>query len=198
MPISHQNCQGQIYFLHEGRTKTGKPQYFFSLKTEGNLPKKIPDGYHIYERPGGQVFLRKIRESSIKEDELDYVQKKIASIVDSENSDVLSDLCSIVHRKIPPEKMSLLMRRFQDKFQADIRKNEIIIYRVQASNAMPIMKFVLENEDKRLFSAYRWCFKGNIDDWIEIGFYDKLKTLVDKHCPALGTDKFYELLIAVE
>ena len=45
------------YFLHEGRTKTGKPKYFFAKKREGKLASAIPDGFEIYESPNAQVTL---------------------------------------------------------------------------------------------------------------------------------------------
>lgn len=64
------------------KTKTGKPKYFFSKKKNGDdLPGTIPDGYEIYERPGGMVYLRKFQKTPILKEELEYVQKKIAGMV---------------------------------------------------------------------------------------------------------------------
>jgi hypothetical protein len=60
MLVTYKNRRGKTYYLHEGRTKTGKPKYNFSLKNNGELVDEIPDGYEIYEHPGtGGVFLRK-------------------------------------------------------------------------------------------------------------------------------------------
>jgi hypothetical protein len=61
MSIQYINRKEQIYYLHQGITKTGKPKYFFSMKAEGNVLEAIPDGYEIYENPNAQVFLRKIQ-----------------------------------------------------------------------------------------------------------------------------------------
>ncbi len=59
MAISHTNRKGEIYYLHEGKTSTGKPRYFFSKKTDGDLLETIPEGYEIHEKPSGKYsFLR--------------------------------------------------------------------------------------------------------------------------------------------
>jgi hypothetical protein len=51
MEIEYINRRGKKHYLHEGKSKTGKPKYFFSLKSEGTLVKTIPEGYEIYEHP---------------------------------------------------------------------------------------------------------------------------------------------------
>jgi hypothetical protein len=56
MPITHTNRKGKKYYLHQGKTKTGKAKWFFSMKTEGELADSIPDGYETYEEPNAQVF----------------------------------------------------------------------------------------------------------------------------------------------
>ncbi len=60
MPVTYTNKSKKTYYLHHGKTKTGKPRYHFSMKDKGNLMEKIPEGYEIYEHPSNaQVFLRK-------------------------------------------------------------------------------------------------------------------------------------------
>lgn len=56
MTIEYVNRKSQTYYLHQGTTKTGKPRYFFSQKTEGNLASEIPDGYEIYENLYNQIL----------------------------------------------------------------------------------------------------------------------------------------------
>jgi hypothetical protein len=70
MAIEHINRKGKTYYLHEGKTKTGKPKYFFSMKSEGNLVNKMPEGYEIYENPNAQVFLRKIQPQIVTPEEV--------------------------------------------------------------------------------------------------------------------------------
>ena len=57
MVVEYVNRKGRKHYLHEGKTKTGKPMYFFSMKSEGNPANAIPEGYEIYEHPNAQVFV---------------------------------------------------------------------------------------------------------------------------------------------
>jgi hypothetical protein len=77
MPIEYINRKGQIYYLHSGITKTGKPKYFFSMKREENILETIPDGYEIYENPNAQVFLRKVQPKIITDEERVIVESGI-------------------------------------------------------------------------------------------------------------------------
>ena len=75
MPIQYTNRRSQTYYLHQGTTKTGKPKYYFSMKSEGTLADKIPDGFEIYENPNAQVFLRKIQPKIITDEEVALVEQ---------------------------------------------------------------------------------------------------------------------------
>ena len=74
MPIQYVNRKGDTYFLHEGKTKTGKPKWFFSKKSEGALAESIPDGYEIYENHNAQVFLRIIVPTLVTKEEIAAVE----------------------------------------------------------------------------------------------------------------------------
>jgi hypothetical protein len=75
--VQHINRKRETYYLHQGRTKTGKPRYFFSRKSEGELCRQVPDGFEIYEDPRGQVFCRRIRPKLIWEQEIEVVREAI-------------------------------------------------------------------------------------------------------------------------
>ena len=47
MPVEYKNRKDKNYYLHVGKTKTGKPKYYFSMKKEGELPDGIPEEYGI-------------------------------------------------------------------------------------------------------------------------------------------------------
>ena len=74
MTITYTNRSLQTYYLHQGTTKTGKPKYFFSKKSEGNLVEQIPDGFEIYENPNAQVFLRRIPKKIVTDTEVQVVK----------------------------------------------------------------------------------------------------------------------------
>jgi len=90
------NRKGDRYYLHQGRTKTGKPKYFFSKKSEGELCGQLPDGFEIYESPRGQVYCRRIQPKLITEQEIEVVReairicgKQFSAVVDVKGKDII-------------------------------------------------------------------------------------------------------------
>ena len=58
----------------------------------------------------------------------------------------------------------------------------------------PMLQFLLVDEQRRLFSAQRFCFRGAIEDWIGIGSLDTLTTLVRMYVKHLGKESYFELV----
>ena len=56
----------------------------------------------------------------------------------------------------------------------------------------PMLQFLLEDEKRRTFTAQRYCFRGSVDDWIDIG-YGPLTTLVKQYVKHLGQESYFEL-----
>ena len=78
MAIEYVNRKGDRYFLQAARTKTGKPRYYFGRKLQGTPLERLPEGYEIYESPeAGQVFLRKIRTTKIRDSERELVNRGV-------------------------------------------------------------------------------------------------------------------------
>ena len=75
--VQHVNRKGDTYYLHQGRTKTGKPKYFFSKKSEGELCGQLPDGFEIYENPRGQIYCRRIQPKLITQQEIEVVREAL-------------------------------------------------------------------------------------------------------------------------
>ncbi len=60
MAVQYVNRQGDTYYLHHGKTKSGMPKWFFATKTGDDLAESIPEGYESYEIANATVCLRKI------------------------------------------------------------------------------------------------------------------------------------------
>jgi len=56
----------------------------------------------------------------------------------------------------------------------------------------PMLQFILDDEKRRTFTAQRYCFRGSVDDWIDIG-YGPLTTLVKQYVKHLGQESYFEL-----
>jgi hypothetical protein len=81
MGVEYTNRRDKRYYLHVGKTKTGKPKYYFSLKTKGEVADEIPEGFEIYEHPANaQVFLRKKIPPVITEIEKKLITKELKKL----------------------------------------------------------------------------------------------------------------------
>jgi hypothetical protein len=190
MSVHHVNRREQTYYLHQGITKTGKPKYFFSKKSEGSLVDRIPDGFEVYENPNAQVFLRKIQPKLITDEEVALVDQgmKQFSEVKYYLIDVKKDTITIYEAA---QDVDALAEHFAFFPRAQEKGIQSILARTLSYS--PVMQFVLTDEDRRRFVTQRYCFLGSIDDWINIGGPDELQNLVKKYVKHLGQESYYSL-----
>ena len=84
MGVEYKNRKNKAHYLHMGKTKTGKPKYYFSMKKDGELADAIPEGYEIYEHPANaQVFLRKKLPQLITDFEKHIVERELKNACSS-------------------------------------------------------------------------------------------------------------------
>lgn len=189
--IDYINRRGRIHYLHEGKTKTGKPKYFFSMKLPENPVRAIPDGYEIYENPNAQVFLRKILPQIITPEEMEIVVSGIKKytkldyfIVDVKGKNIIVYTCD--------QDVEALVEITSSTYSADSPRVRNVIARSLSYTAM--MQFVLEDIKTREFVVERWCFRGSVDDWIPLAYSLNLEELVRKYTIHLGEESFYDLI----
>ncbi len=163
MPIEYMNNKRDLYYLHEGVTKKGNPKYFFSKKSDGKILDFIPDGYEIYEKPNGEVFLTRIQPRIILDREVEIVKKYIPEEVYSK-IDVRKNIITI--------------------YLSDSDLNRFYL---------PMMRFILVDKVDREFEAERYCFRSAIDDWLYLDSSYDLEYLAGKCCSHLGKNSFYDL-----
>jgi len=190
MPITYTNAKGKIHYLHQGTTKTGKPKYHFSMQSEGILAASIPEGFEIYETPNAQVFLRRIPPKIISDEERQIVadgMRKYASVQDYK-IDVRGNAIEIHIAHQDSETFSEMITRARP----DLDQTQIAALVAQAVHYFPMMQFLLEDEQRRTFTAQRYCFIGSIDDWVDIG-HGPLTKLVKRYVKHLGQESYFEL-----
>jgi hypothetical protein len=186
MPVTHVNRERDTYYLHAGSTKTVKRRYWFSKSSEGDLVESMPEGYEIYENPGGQVFLRKIVPQVVIPAEVAAVQEGVRRYAPGQNCivDVQREHIVVYHA----ERVALDLERF------GFGVRELT---VSCRNYMKVMRFTLVDETNRRYRVQRWCFRGSIDRWIDLwssGSEGKLSDLVKRFCPHIGQDSFFDLI----
>jgi hypothetical protein len=196
MGLQHTNRRGLIYYLQEGKTKTGKPKYYMGQKITGTALDALPDGYEIYESPEhGQVVVRKSQPSIITEDEREMVTQAVRRSSGLEHFIVEIEGDSLVVW-LPSMDVSEADKLIHDLAGAvsPARAREHRGFLLKQSHYAKMLRFVLANPDSRVFAVERWCFRGSIDDWIHIGRFGPLKKLVETYAKHLGQESFFELM----
>ena len=188
MPVTYTNRRGQLYHLHVGVTKSGKPRYWFSMKTDGDLVDAIPEGFEVYENPNNQVFLRKRKPQVVTTAEVAVVENGLKRFAPGQNCIVdLRDKHIVVYHA---DRIEFDSRIFGLKFPFSEPP-------VSYGSYTAVMRFTLANEKARTFHVQRWCFRGSIDDWIDLpmsGRSGDLADLVRKFAPHIGQESFFELI----
>jgi hypothetical protein len=190
VPITYTNAKGKTFYLYQGTTKTGKPKYHFAMQSEGTLADTIPAGFEIYENPNAQVFLRRIPPKLIPDEERQVVEddmRKYAGVKDYK-IDVKGNAIVVY---TADQDIDALVHLFQDvgsmrdeaKIRSAIRRE--ITY-------SPMLQFVLSDDKHRTFVAQRYCFRGSVDDWIDLG-QGPLVTLVKQYVKHLGKESYFDL-----
>jgi hypothetical protein len=156
MPVTHVNRKRDTYYLHVGKTKTGKPKYWFAKSTEGELLESIPEGYEVYENPDAQVFLRKIVPQLVIPAEVAVVEEGLKRYAPGQNClvDVQGEQIVVYHA----ERVSLDLEGF------GFGLTELPTFN---RRYVKVMRFTLIDEKDRSFRVQRWCFRGSIDRWID-------------------------------
>ena len=204
MPVEYCNRVGKKYFLREGKTKTGKPRYFFSSKQDGKgtVTKSIPDGYEIYEHPeNAQVFLRKKLARLITELEeqrvihtLKSLNKTKRYLVDCKNKYLTiyesSTDNKIIVKPFGKSLSSLILKQFNI---SENKNKKCDLMNIYDTHYTAVLRFILEDEVKRKFTAERFCFRGAIDDWIYLSGPSNFRILIEEYLDKLCKDALYDL-----
>ncbi len=85
-----------------------------------------------------------------------------------------------------------LVGLFKDMYPEPTTNTQLMTLLRNEIHYSPMLQFLLEDAQRRLFTAQRYCFRGAIDDWIDIG-YGPLTTLVKQYVKHLGQESYFEL-----
>lgn len=198
MPVTYTNRKGRKYYLCQGVTKTGKQRYNFAREQKGEPLDEIPEGYEITESVNGIVSLAKARAKLLMEQEVAIVKSAIRKHPQAKKYrfDVKSKEVTIYEQVGPDlqELATMMVTEFgfpgaiTDDFNRRIEEEHKIY-----TQYTPIMKFILNDKENRLFRAQRMCYFGSVDDWIDIEYNKTIEELAGALVPTLGTDEFFQL-----
>ena len=201
MAVKYTNRIEKTYYLREGKTKTGKPRYFFSTQQDGKgkAVEHIPDGYEIYEHPeNAQVFLRKKRPQLITDIEKRLVAKHIKTLQHSKRYrvDCKDEYITIYESNADIGNLKNIFgdllnhSPLRPGMNVDDAMSTLVSIADHHYTAM--LRFRLVDKERRTFMAERFYFRGSIDDWIHMGGPDNLKMLLERYTKLLGTEEFFD------
>jgi hypothetical protein len=191
MPVTYTNRKEMTYFLCKGTTKTGKPRYFFAREPKGETVDAIPEGYRVEESVNGIVSLVKDLPRLITPEERAAVEAALNRHPKGDHYRLgVKHNQIVVYERLGPdvEILNTMFGIFGPLDHQHVRE-----HLDRSAQYTPIMRFILDEPEKRDYHAERWCYRGSIDDWIYAGQSGKIETLARKLIPTLGTDDFYEL-----
>lgn len=191
-PVSYTNRKGQVYYLHAGKTKTGKPRYFVAKTIGAGALTELPAGFEIVESVNAVVSVRRIDPSARKVPETD-----------------------LAHVRAELAKHPRLRR-----YRADAVKGEIIVFEPIGGlsdelarhlvASLQVIPFQLEQHRSELdkdthyspvlrfapidgeYAVFRMTYRGD-GGWSWALDHGRLGSLVPKYLNKLGTSAFFEL-----
>jgi hypothetical protein len=192
MAQSYRNRRGADYRFYPKTTKTGKTTYTASKAEKLGALEALPKGYEVYENHNAQVFLRRIEGQLITLTEVETVREIVRRQPDvgpfwvDRNKDAIIVSTGGTHSD---------SNKFLVSVMGIHRSQAVAEFMMQNATLMPMMRFVLADERARPFQVQRYCFRGSIDDWIDIGDEppSALSPLARKYCSYLTSEDFYEL-----
>jgi hypothetical protein len=197
--LQHENRMGDVYYLQEGKTRTGKPNYYAGRKLTGTPLSAMPEGHEFYERPEtAQVVVRKIPPSPITEFERRQAEDIVRRVSGLKHFVVhVEDKALVVYTpsKSPAEVDDLISELAGPFFAAAAtRANSFRDEWIRRSEYVKMLRFRLIDPDTRRYGAERWCFRGSIDRWITLHGSGPLAELVEKYARHLDRESFFELM----
>ena len=203
--------RGVTYYLHEGRTKTGKPRYLVKKTIQGvgdgeedgkagkgvAVPlKEMPEGYEFSESINGVVSVRRVDSAAtranarIPEADVKAVRAEVARHAHLRRCKVTVDKGSIVIHEaqggVPPELLRELMG-----MGSGMGMGGALAGLGSGARYEPVMRF--ESDDTGTYAVFRMTYRGD-GGWSYPLAAGPLNTLLRRYVRHIGTDGFYELM----
>jgi hypothetical protein len=193
-PANYTNRHGSTYYVHEGKTKTGKPRYFVAKTIGEGARPTLPDGFEFAESVNGVVSVRKVDASAprIPEADLAIVRTEMARHRHLRHHRVEAVKGEIVVFE-PSGGISLedlaaassIFGALPHSFEAQLAKLS------PGTRFAPVMKFVPQ-EDRGSYAVHRMTYRGR-GGWSWPLGLGPLPELARRYLKAVGTEDFFEL-----
>jgi hypothetical protein len=196
MPVSYTNRKGVTYMLYRGRTRTGKPRYYFGRlgQGQGEPVSELPPGYTISESVNGVVSLVKDRPSLIQPEEVEAVEQAVQQHPEAHRYRVAVKGNRIeVYEQVGPDYNELVSELNIPGLSRPGLAEELRALEERHAHYTPVLRFTLLDRMQRRYGSERMSYLGGIDDWLELGQTGLVAKLAHALIPTLGTEQFFEL-----
>jgi hypothetical protein len=180
---------GDTYYLHQGKTKTGKPRYFFAKTICEGAITEMPEGFEVSESVNAVVSVRRKRKdgAQVPAADLEVVRETMQRLGHLRDCVVRADGKAIVIYQPYPRREQLEGRDFGFGRRLPASYIEDRMKKAQLS---PVMKFEREGDE---YAVYRMTYRGE-GGWSYPLGAGTLGALVKKYVRHIGTDEFFELM----
>jgi hypothetical protein len=199
MPVSYTSRKGLTYTLYKGQTRTGKPRYYFGRtgQGQGEPVAELPPGFTISESVNGIVSLVKDRPASIQPEEVTAVEEAIKKHPDARRYRIAVKPNMIeIYEQIGPHYDTLVNELHIPGLSSKPGLTEQLqSLEERHAQYAPVLRFTLLDPTQRRFGAKRMCYRGSINNWLELMQTGPapVAELARELIPTLGTDQFFEL-----
>jgi len=189
--LTYVTRRGDTYYLHAGKTKTGKPRYFVAKTVGVGALDTMPPGFELTESVNGVVSVRRIDPDAptVPDGDVELVRAELGR-----HAHLRSHRAEVVDGEIvifEPDRAHTL-----DEFAAMAGMSRRLLEerlggRLARTRYTPIMKFVPGGLDD--YNMRRMTYRGS-GGWSWPLAQGSLEKLAKKHIRLIGTDEFFELL----
>lgn len=188
--FAYENRKGVTYYLHEGRTKTGKPRYFVARSIGEGALSSVPDGYELTESVNGVVSVRRRHDSrnAVPPDDLALVQAELRHHEQLRHHRAIAERDAIVI--YAPSVDEAEERRVARELGFAGRADDFVAVRMKQARYDPVMKLVRTDAG---YSAHRMTYRGH-GGWSWVLCSGPLQKVVRAVVPTIGKPAFFELM----
>ena len=193
--VTYTNRMGDIYYLHVGRTKSGKVRYFVAKTIREGVLSAMPDHFEFSESINGVVSVRKTDTSAprIPEADLAIARAEMASHAHlrSHRIEVIKGEIVVLEPMggLSAEVIAAMSRPFFMRAEGP----DTLVGGVRARvRYAPVMKFVPLGEPSG-YSVLRMTYRGS-GGWSWPLASGSLHKLLKRYLRHVGTDEFFEMI----
>lgn len=177
------------YYLHEGKTKTGKPRYFFAKTIRKGALSEMPVGFEVSESINGVVSVRRKRagEAEVADADVEVVRAAVKHHRRLQDHEARVVAGAIVI--FEPDTRRDELRPLESVFGRQFPKS-FINDRMKKTRFAPVMKF---EPDGKGYAVFRMTYRGE-GGWSWPLATGRLNEVARKFIQHIGTDEFFELV----